>query len=117
MDHLCFACTVFAGLREMAGMTFREVLVTEVKEVLRAWLAGLGKRPAAARAGVNVKTAARYIRAAQEAGLARCGGEGQLTDELLGQVVAAVRPARPAGHGAAWELLAERKEEIAGWVR
>jgi hypothetical protein len=35
----------------MAGMAFREVLVTEVKEVLRAWLAGLGKRPAAARAG------------------------------------------------------------------
>jgi hypothetical protein len=40
----------------MAGMAFREVLVTEVKEVLRAWLAGLGKRPAAARAGVNVKS-------------------------------------------------------------
>jgi len=98
-------------------MAFREVLVTEVKEVLRAWLAGLGKRPAAARGGVNVKTAARYIRAAQEAGLARGGGEGQLTDELLGVVVGAVRPARPAGHGASWELLAERKEEIAGWVR
>jgi transposase len=98
-------------------MAFREVLVTEVKEVLRAWLAGLGKRPAAARAGVNVKTAARYIRAAQEAGLARGGGEGQLTDELLGVVVGAVRPARPAGHGASWELLAGRKEEIAGWVR
>jgi hypothetical protein len=97
-------------------MAFREVLVTEVKEVLRAWLAGQGKRPAAARAGVNVKTAARYIRAAQEAGLARAGGEGQLTDDLLGVVVAAVRPARPAGHGASWELLEGRKEEIAGWV-
>jgi hypothetical protein len=58
-----------------------------VKEVLRAWLAGQGKCPAAARAGVNVKTAARYIRAAQEAGLARDGGEAQLTDDLLGQVV------------------------------
>src|SRR5579859_7641804 len=92
MDHPCFACPVLSGLREMAGMAFREVLVTEVKEVLRAWLAGLGKRPAAARAGVNVKTAARYIRAAQEAGLARGGGEGQLTDELLGVVVGAVRP-------------------------
>ncbi len=50
-------------------------------------LAGQGKRPAAARAGVNVKTAARYIRAAQEAGLARDGGDVQLTDDLLGQVV------------------------------
>jgi transposase len=100
----------------MAWMAFREVLVTEVKEVLRAWLAGLGKRPAAARAGVNVKTAARYIRAAQEAGLGHGGDESQLTDDLPGQVVAAVRPARPAGHGASWEALAARKEEIAGWV-
>jgi transposase len=98
-------------------MAFREVLVTEVKEVLRAWLAGLGKRPAAARAGVNVKTAARYIRAAQEAGLARDGGEGQLSDGLIGQVVAAVRPARPAGHGESWELLAARRDAIAGWVK
>ena len=74
--------------------------MTQVREVLRAWLAGAGKRPAARRAGVDVKTAARYIRAAQAAGLARDGDESQLTDELLGQVVAAVRPARPAGHGA-----------------
>jgi Mu transposase-like protein len=97
-------------------MAFREVLVTEVKEVLRAWLAGAGKRPAAKRAGVNVKTAARYIQAAQAAGLVRDGGESQLSDELLGVVVAAVRPARPAGHGAAWEALAGRKEQVTAWV-
>jgi transposase len=101
----------------MAGMAFREVLVTEVFEVLRAWLSGQGKRPAAARAGVNVKTAARYIRAAQEAGLDRGGGEGQLTDELIGLVVSAVRPARPAGHGQSWEALTARRDDIAGWVR
>jgi hypothetical protein len=100
----------------MAGMAFREVLVTEVKEVLRAWLAGQGKRPAARRAQVNVKTAQRYIAAAQEAGLSRDGGEGQLSDEFLGIVVAAVRPARPAGHGESWEALAARKPEIGEWV-
>ncbi len=98
-------------------MAFREVLVTQVREVLRAWLAGAGKRPAARRAGVDVKTAARYIRAAQAAGLARGGDESQLSDELLGQVVAAVRPARPAGHGASWEVLVPRQAEIAGWVK
>ena len=95
-------------------MAFREVLVTEVKEVLRAWLSGLGKRPAAARAGVNVKTAARYIRAAQEASLSRDSGEDRLTDELIGVVVGAVRP---AGHGSSWEALAARKGEIAAWVK
>jgi transposase len=98
-------------------MAFREVLVTEVKEVLRAWLSGLGKRPAAARAGVNVKTAARYIRAAQEAGLSRDSGEDRLTDELIGIVAGAVRPARPAGHGSSWEALAARKDEIIAWVK
>jgi transposase len=97
-------------------MAFREVLVTQVREVLRAWLGGAGKRPAARRAGVDVKTAARYIRAAQAAGLARDGGEPQLTDELLGQVVAVVRPARPAGHGASWEALVPVTAEITGWV-
>ena len=98
-------------------MAFREVLVTEVREVLRAWLGGLGKRPAARRAQVNVKTAQRYIAAAQAAGLSRDGGEGQLTDELIGVVVAAVRPARPAGHGESWQLLEQRKEDIARWVK
>ncbi len=98
-------------------MAFREVLVTEVKEVLRAWLEGLGKRPAAARAGVNVKTAQRYIAAAQRAGLRRDGGKEQLTDELIGVVVGAVRPARPSGHGSSWEQLEVRKDEITGWVK
>lgn len=98
-------------------MAFREVLVTQVKEVLRAWLAGAGKRPAARRAGVDVKTAARYIGAAQAAGLARDGDEAQLSDELLGVVVAAVRPARPAGHGGSWEALAGRRDDIRGWVK
>jgi transposase len=99
------------------GMAFREVLVTQVREVLRAWLAGAGKRPAARRAGVDVKTAARYIAAARVAGLARGGAESQLSDELLGQVVAAVRPARPAGHGASWEALVPVTAEVTGWVK
>jgi transposase len=98
-------------------MAFREVLVAQVREVLRAWLAGAGKRPAARRAGVDVKTASRYIHAGQAAGLVRDGDESQLTDELLGQVVAAVRPARPAGHGSSWEALAPREAEITAWVK
>ena len=100
-------------------MAFREVLVTQVREVLRAWLGGAGKRPAARRAGVDVKTAARYIRAAQAAGLARGGDESQLSDELVGQVVAAVRPARPAGHGASWEeaTASRRSPKTAGTAR
>jgi transposase len=97
-------------------MAFREVAVTEIREVLRAWLAGAGLRTAALRAGVDRKTARRYVAAAVEAGLARDGGLGQLTDELVGLVAQMVRPVRPGGHGQAWELLEARQAEIGEWV-
>jgi hypothetical protein len=38
-----------------SGMAFREVAVTEIREVLRAWLAGAGLRQVAAQAGVDHK--------------------------------------------------------------
>lgn len=98
-------------------MAFREVRVIEVREVLRVWLAGDGLRTAGERAGVDRKTARRYVIAAQEAGLRRYGGEEQLTDELIGAVVAAVRPARPSGHGQAWEDLTPWTAQITSWVK
>jgi transposase len=98
-------------------MAFREVAVTEICEVLRAWLAGAGLRQVAAQAGVDRKTARRYVQAAVQAGLARDGGVAQLTDELIGQVAQAVRPVRPGGHGQAWELLEPRRAEIEAQVK
>jgi transposase len=71
--------------------------VNEIKEVLRAWLGGGGLRTAAERAGLDRKTARRYVEAGEAAGLLRgeaAGGEAQLTDELIG-----------------W------KEQIASWVK
>ena len=76
-------------------MVFWEVDVVEVREVLRGWLDGVGLRTVAARAGVDRKTARRYVQAAQEAGLTRDAGPSALDDELIGVVVGAVRPARP----------------------
>jgi hypothetical protein len=52
----------------------------------------------AAQADVDRKTGKRYVTAAVAAGLSREGGEEQLTDELIGQVVSVVRPVRPDGH-------------------
>jgi transposase len=97
-------------------MAFREVAVTEIREVLRAWLAGAGLRRVAEQAGVDRKTARRYVEAAVAAGLARDGGAGQLTDELVGQVAQVVRPARPGGHGQAWEQLEARQDAIKAQV-
>ena len=97
-------------------MAFREVAVIEIREVLRCWLGGLGLRTAGERAGVDRKTARRYVEAAVAAGLVREGGEHQLSDELLGAVVAAVRPARAGGHGAAWEALLAEEARIRDWI-
>ena len=93
-------------------MAFREVAVTEIREVLRAWLSGAGLRRVAEQAGVDRKTARRYVEAAMAAGVARESGIGQLTDGLIGQVAQAVHPARPGGHGLAWEQLEARQADI-----
>jgi hypothetical protein len=97
-------------------MAFREVDVIEVREILRAWMAGKGQRSVARQAGVNRKTVVRYVEAAEAAGLCRDGGEDQLNDELIGQVVAAVRPDRPNGHGVAWESLEGQHDQIVKWM-
>ena len=91
--------------------------MVEVREVLRAWLEGAGLRKVAERAGVDRKTARRYVEAVEAAGLSREAGVEALSDELIGAVLEAVRPVRPNGHGAAWELLAEREEQITRWVK
>ena len=97
-------------------MAFMEVSVTQVKEVLRRCLRDdAGLRPIAAGAGVDRKTARHYVEAAA-LGVDRSGGEDRLTDELIGGVCEAVRPARPNGHGAAWELSSSHQADITAWV-
>jgi hypothetical protein len=97
-------------------MAFREVLVVQIKEALRRWLKGEGERPIAHGIGVDRKTARRYISAAIELGLDRSGGEEQLTDELIGQMVERVRPHRPDGHGEPWRVLLAQEDQITKWV-
>jgi hypothetical protein len=65
---------------------------------------------------VNRKTARRYVDAAEAAGVVRAGGWEQVTDEVVGVVVGAVRPVKPEGHGAAWGLLVGEQDAIRDWV-
>ena len=58
---------------------------------------GAGLRRVAEQAGVDRKTARRYVQAAVDAGLARDGGAGQLTDELVGVVAQAAAPFQDRG--------------------
>jgi len=95
---------------------YREVSVIEVRELLRVWMSGAGLRRVASLAGVDRKTARSYTNAAALAGLDRGGALDQLTDELIGAVIEAVRPGRPDGHGQAWEVLCADHDQIVKWV-
>jgi transposase len=97
-------------------MAFREVRVFEVREVLRLWLANLGYRSIERLSQVDRKTVRRYVEAAVELRLDRAGGEDQLTDLFLGQVVEVVRPHRVDGHGEGWRELAGHHDEVNAWV-
>lgn len=97
-------------------MAFREVSVVQIKEALRRWLKGDGERTIARSVGVDRKTARRYVAAAVEVGLDRHGGEEQLTEQLIGQVVEAVRPHRRDGHGESWTALLAEERQIKAWV-
>jgi len=97
-------------------MAFREVRVFEVREILRLWLRGEGLRAVSRLAGMDRKTVRRYIDAAVELGLVRSGGEDQLTDLLLGQVVEKVRPHRTDGRGEARRLLDEQRDQLVEWL-
>jgi transposase len=96
---------------------YRETTVIEIREILRLWLRGdMGLRRIADNVGCDRKTVRRYIDAAVAAGLVRDGGEGQLTDALIGAVVEAVRPERPGGHGPAWDACAAEHDRIKAWL-
>ena len=97
-------------------MAFREVRVFEIREVLRVWLDGSGFRTIERLVGVDRKTVRRYVEAAVELGLERVGGEEQLGDLFLGQVVERVRPHRASGHGESWRVLEAHAEQIREWL-
>ena len=101
----------------VARMSYREVSVIEVKEILRLWLEGRSLRSVTNLAGVDRKTVRWYIEAAEVVGVCQDCGVGLLSDELLGQVVAGVRPGRPGGVGPARESLAAHREQIAAWLK
>ncbi len=97
-------------------MTYREVRVFEVRESLRLWLRGEGFRSIERMAQLDRKTVRRYVAAAEVLGLVADGGEAQLSDEFIGQVVEAVRPHRSDGHGAPWRLLVANHDDVKAWL-
>ena len=98
-------------------MAFREVAVSEVREVLRLAVMGRGLRETARLAGVDRKTVRRYLAAARDAGFDVAAGVAAIDDALVGEVCAAVRPGRPDGHGEVWATLEARRDRIGDWLK
>ena len=97
-------------------MAYREVEMVEVKEVLRLWLAGQGKRQIARQVGLDPKTVRSYIAAGQAAGLSQEEGEASLTEERLVAVLSAVRPSSGRPRGDAWALCGQHREAIGKYL-
>ena len=54
-----------AGRRREATMSFRELSMIEIREVLRRWTAGQAVRAVARETGVDRKTVERYVNGAR----------------------------------------------------
>lgn len=95
-------------------MAYREVTMVEIKEALRQWLLGAGKKRIAERLGFDPKTVQGYLRCALKHGISREVGLDALTDERVAAVAAEVRrlPGRP--HGEAWSLCEQHRDFIEG---
>ena len=93
-------------------MAYREVTLLEVREVLRLWLRGRGKRAIARRVGISRNTVRSYCEAAAECGLSEESGEASVTDAKVTEVVLVLRAARGRPKGNSWALCQEQREFI-----
>ena len=71
-------------------MTYRELTMIDVREVLRRWSAGQSNRQIARETGTDRDTVGRYINAAKEAGLVPAESHTP-SDELVHQVARRVQ--------------------------
>jgi hypothetical protein len=94
-------------------MSYRELAMIDVKEVLRRWSAGHGDRRIGREAGVDRKTVARYTDAARALGLER--GQ-ELTDEEVHQVAQCVQSRPLLSSSDEWNEVAQHRERIERWL-
>jgi len=95
------------------SMSYRELIMIDVKELLRRWAAGHGARKIARETGADRGTVGRYVAAAEELKLSRDRelSEGEV-DEVAQRVQARPMPDRSAE----WAAVAGHTERIAEWL-
>ena len=93
-------------------MSYREVTMLEIKEVLRRWCDGAAKKRIAAQLGLDIKTVRRYLRAARACGFAP-GGATPLDEDRVAAVVAALQPDWGRPRSEVWQVCGGQREFIA----
>ena len=95
-------------------MAYRELGVIEIREVLRRFCLGDSVRAIARGTGSDRKTVAKYLAAAQAAGLQPDAVAP--TEEQVAAVLAAARGAGGGRPGEVPERLAAHRDQIAAWL-
>jgi len=94
-------------------MSFRELTMIDVREVLRRWQAGQSARQLAREGVVSRRTATRYIEAATEFGLTL---EAELTDEAVRAVANRVQARPSPAPSETRGLLEKQRTRITQWL-
>jgi hypothetical protein len=94
-------------------MSFRELTMIDVREVLRRWQTGQNARAIAPHSGTDRKTVVRYVGAVEACGLEKAS---ELTDGLVAEIAQRVqaRPLPPPSD--ARKTLEAHRERIRGWL-
>jgi transposase len=95
-------------------MAYRELSMIEVREVLRRYTLGEGRRAVARGTGLDRKTVTKYVRAAEALGLQRGGPPP--TDDQVAAIVAQVRAPVPAVPSDATQALDPHRAQIQAWL-
>lgn len=103
-----------AGRRREEPMSYRELTMVDVREVLRRWQAHHSERSIARESGVNRKTVRRYTRYAEQLGLPR---DRALSDAEIHEVAQCVQARSEPARSDARKELERYRERIAEWLK
>jgi len=94
-------------------MSFRELGMIDVRELLRRWQAGQSARQMARDGVADRKTATRYIVVAQKCGL---GPQSELSEAIFAEVARGVQAREQPEPSAQWKQLEAQRARIEKWL-
>jgi transposase len=95
-------------------MSFRELTMIDVREVLRRWQAGQSARQIARESGTDRKTVGRYVDAAKSCEL---GSQSELSDELVAEIAQRVQARPLPPNSEERNSLEMHRTRIEAWLR